>query len=220
MREFMNTHVDVGKVFKAKDMQWIKTLKLNSYHALVFYGDLSYKNNACFKAMILVGKIFKEYHIIHVYLRQASRNNLAKWLYDLYETQNLERFNIKYRIEGLFAMDDFVSDFDQEGDLRGYHIPVVADKRPKIDKDERIESLAAYFERRNVFFNETEKTTADQLELKEQLMAFEKGSAIAKDGPDALEGGVAECNRTDFRERFEPRIVKKEYFNKLSKNRY
>ena len=58
---------------------------------------------------------------------------LAQWLYDLVEDEKLLNFNIRYMIEGLFAMDDFVSDFDVEGDLRGWYIPVTADKKSKID---------------------------------------------------------------------------------------
>ena len=48
---------------------------------------------------------------------------------------------------------DFVNDFDIEGDERGWYIPVTADKKSKIDKFDRIESMAGYFERLNVFFN-------------------------------------------------------------------
>ena len=90
-------------------------------------------------------------------------------------------------IEGLFAMDEFVSDFDQEGDKRGYYIPIVADKRSKADKFDRIESLAGYFERKNVWFN-SEQKNADMQVLIDQFLAFEKGSGAHDDGPDAVHG--------------------------------
>ena len=137
-----------------------------------------------------------------------------------HEDKKLEKYSIKYRIEGLFAMDDFVNDFDNEGDLRGYYIPVVADKRTKADKDDRIEAMAAFWERRNCFFNEDERNNYDQIELRDQMLAFEKGSGVAKDGPDALEGAFAECNRTAREDKFDPYITSIEDFTKNSKNRF
>lgn len=133
MREYMHVHVEDGKVFKAEDIQWKKMLPLNEYDALVFYGDLSYKAQACHKGMILVGKKDREFHFIYCFLRQQSRTVLAKWLYDLYETTELHNCRkVRYWIEGLFSMDEFVNDFDAEGDARGYYIPVKADKRRRL----------------------------------------------------------------------------------------
>jgi hypothetical protein len=195
MREFMHTHIEDGAVFRFEDMQWKEMPPLKDYDALCFYGDLSYKAAACHKGMILVGKIGREFHFIHVFLRQSTRAALAKWLYNLYEEQDLKRFpKIKYIIEGLFAMDEFVNDFDTEGDERGYYIPVKASKRPKGDKFDRIEATQSFFERRNVWFNAAERDTPDQIELVDQYLAFEKGSGAAVDGPDAGEGGLSEVN--------------------------
>ncbi len=110
MREYMHIHVEDGKVFKTEDMQWKKMLPLNEYDALVFYGDLSYKSQACHKGMILIGKTGREFHIIYCFLRQQSRTVLAKWLYDLYENTELRNCRkVRYWIEGLFAMDEFVN---------------------------------------------------------------------------------------------------------------
>ena len=61
-------------------------------------------------------------------------------------------------------MDEFVNDFDTEGDQRGYYVPVKADKRPKGDKYDRIEASQSFFERRNVWFNIDERESADQIE--------------------------------------------------------
>lgn len=220
MREFMHVHVEEGKIFKFEYFQFRAPRKLADYDALVMYGDLSYKATACYKGMWLVGKRGREFDIIHGFLRQATRPQIAEWLYNLYEDKKLEKGAIKYRIEGLFAMDEFVNDFDIEGDNRKYHIPVVADKRPKIDKDERIEALSAFFERRNVWFNDLERNNYDQIELRDQLLAFEKGSEAAKDGPDALEGAFSECNRTSFVDKFEPRMTGRSERVKKSKNTY
>lgn len=194
MREYMHTHIEDGAVFRFEDMQWKQMLPLKEYDALCFYGDLSYKQAACHKGMILIGKKGRELHFIHTFLRQASRITLAKWLYDLYEERLDKEKRIRYWIEGLFAMDDFVNDFDTEGDERGYYIPVKADKRPKGDKHDRIEATQSFFERHNVFFNVEEKETADQVELIDQYLAFEKGSGSPVDGPDAAEGAISKLN--------------------------
>ncbi|CAI9429255.1 phage terminase large subunit [Candidatus Ornithobacterium hominis] len=187
MREYMHTHIEDGAIFKYEDIQYKKPHKLKDYDALCFYGDLSYKANADYKALILVGTKGKEFHILLAYMQQKSRADCAKWLYDQYEVYNLDLYNIRYMIEGLFAMDEFVSDFDIEGEKRGYYIPVVADKRTKTDKYDRIESLSGYFERKNVFFN-SEQKNADMQTLIDQFLAFEKGSQAHDDGPDAVHG--------------------------------
>ena len=150
--------------------------------------------------MILVGKKDREFHFIYCFLRQQSRTVLAKWLYDLYETTELRTCRkVRYWIEGLFSMDEFVNDFDAEGDARGYYIPVQADKRPKADKYDRIEATQSYFERRNVWFNIDERDSPDFQELVDQYLAFEKGGSVAVDGPDAGEGALSKLN-TVFRQ--------------------
>ena len=195
MREYMHTHIEDGAVFRLEDMQWKQILPYHQYDALVFYGDLSYKAAACHKGMVLIGKTGREFHILHVFLRQSSRMTLVKWLYDLYEANELGHCKrIRYWIEGLFAMDEFVNDFDAEGDRRGYYIPVRADKRPKADKYDRIEASQSFFERRNVWFNAAERESADQVELVDQYLAFERGSGAAVDGPDAAEGALSKLN--------------------------
>lgn len=191
MREYMHVHIEDGAIFKYEDIQHKKALPLKEYDALCLYGDLSYKANADYKALILVGKKDKEYHILLAYLQQKSRAHAAKWLYDVYEKYGFEDRNIRYLIEGLFAMDEFVSDFDAEGEKRGYYIPVVADKRSKADKYDRIESLTGHFERKNVFFNSDDIPENDMQTLIDQFLAFEKGSQAHDDGPDATHGAFS-----------------------------
>ena len=195
MREYMHVHIEDGAIFKYEDIQRKKANHLKDYDALCFYGDLSYKANADYKALVLVGMIRKEFHILMCYLQQKSRAHSAKWLYDVYELYKLENHNIRYKIEGLFAMDEFVSDFDAEGEKRGYYIPVSADKRSKTDKFDRIESLVGHFERKNVFFNSDELYENDMQILIDQFLAFEKGSNAHDDGPDATHGAFSFLNQ-------------------------
>lgn len=203
MREYMCTPLVDGAIFNPEWIQYKKTLPLHRYDSLVLYGDLSYKDKGDYKALVLVGKIGREFHIIDAFVRQTSRAACAVWLYDLYERLKLNKYNISYLIEGLFAQDEFINDFDQEGDQRGYYVPVVADKQSKGNKYDRIESMAGFFERRNVFFNEALKNSTDIINLIDQLLAFEKGSGANDDGPDALQSAIAELNKATFIEKFE-----------------
>lgn len=197
MREYMHKHIADGSIFQQQDILYAHPLPLKNYDALCLYGDLSYKDRGDYKAMVLVGKKGKEFHILLTYLRQKSRADAANWLYDVYERFNLKHYNIRYLIEGLFAMDEFINDFDVEGEKRGYYIPVVADKRPKENKFDRIESISGFFERHNVFFN-ARMNNADMTTLTDQFLAFEKGSNAHDDGPDAVHGAFMELNKDTY----------------------
>ncbi|MFC0182756.1 phage terminase large subunit [Pseudarcicella hirudinis] len=211
MREYMHVHVQDGAVFKHEDILFCDPLPLKKYEALCFYGDLSYKANADFKALILVGKIGREFHILHTYVRQKSRADVAKWLYDLYEDKKLYLLNIRYLIEGLFAMDEFVNDFDMEGLIRGYTIPVRADKRGKTDKYDRIEGMSGFFEKHLVFLSKKDKSP-DQTVLVDQILAFEKGSNAHDDAPDALQGAISYLNKRTYKKQTKSAFGKRTSF--------
>lgn len=222
MREFMNTHISEGKVFKAKWIQYTKILPYHKYDSIVAYGDLSFGDNACHKSIVFVGKIGRQFHFLHIFFRQTTRPAVAKWLYDTYEDRKLEGINIKYMFEGLFAMSMFTNDFDEEGDERGYYIPIIASKRPKVDKDDRIEASAAHWERRNCFLNEAEKDNADQILFRETMLAYEKGAKIPLDGLDAGEGALSEVNKAVKSNRANDNIrtVSRSQIKANSKNSY
>ena len=216
MREFMNTHIEEGKIFKPEWIQFTKILNYKQYEAICFYADLSWGDEACHKAIVAVGKIKRQFHILHVFFRQSTRTVVAKWLYDIYEDKRLDKAeNIQYLIEGLFAMSEFINDFDNEGDERGYYVPVVASKRQKSDKFLRIEALSDFFERRNVFFNEAEKDNSDQILARETLIEFEKGAKIPLDFLDALQGAFTEINAITFVSSFDIMTTPRTYFHKF-----
>jgi predicted phage terminase large subunit-like protein len=214
MRNYMHIHVSEGKIFKADYMQHKQMLPLAEYDSLELIGDLSYKDKGDFKAMYLIGKKGREYHIIHSFLRQTSRRNVAKWLYDLYESKGLHNYNINYSIDGLFAQDEFINDFDREGDERGYWIPVIANKKNLGNKHDRIDSIEGVFQRLWVWFNIEEKHLVDQVETIDQFLAFEKGSQAHDDGPDAIEAGFKKLDRESFTAKFKPIFTKRTMRNK------
>ncbi|MDP2061317.1 MAG: hypothetical protein U1C58_06245 [Flavobacteriaceae bacterium] len=220
MREYMHVHIQEGEVFKPEQLQWKRQLPYNEYDGLVFYGDLSYKDAGDFKAMVLVGKTGRAFHVLAAYVRQTSRANVATWLYDFVRDEGLTKYNVRYKIEGLFAQDEFVNDFDLEGDERGWYIPVVADKKSKTNKFDRIESMVGYFERGDVSLNEAYRGSTDFQNLEDQLLAFEKGSNANDDAPDALQSAIAEVNQITFVTKFQPKTISRRELIKNKKNRY
>jgi predicted phage terminase large subunit-like protein len=194
MREYMHRHIEDGQIFKFEDILYAEPLPLEKYDALCFYGDLSYKAQGDYKSLFLVGKIGNEFHILMGYLRQKSRADIARWLYDTYEKHDLGKYKIKYWIEGLFAMDEFTNDFNAEGKKRGYVIPVKPDKSRKGDKFDRVESIAGFFEGHYVYFSNLYKDGKDFVALKDQFLAFEKGSGAHDDGPDSIHGAFSQLN--------------------------
>lgn len=216
MREYMNTHVEEGKVFKYNQIQFTKILPYRKYDAVVFYGDLSFSDEACHKSIVALGRIGRKYHILHIFFRQTSRTQVAAWLYDIFEDKKLNGESMQYIIEGLFAMSEFVNDFDEEGDSRGYYIPVVASKRAKANKFDRIEGMSGYFERLNTYFNIDEKDNADSILARDTMLAFEKGASVPLDFLDALQGAFTEVNAITFVEKFEVKTLSRE----ATKTRY
>ena len=128
-REYQDNPIEEGTIFKNEWIQYKNTFQLRKYDSLILYGDLSYKEQGDYKALLFLGRSSTEFHIIKSFVRKTTRANVSIWLYDLYETMNLKKYPISYKIEGSFAQDEFVSDFDAEGKKRGYIIPVVADKK-------------------------------------------------------------------------------------------
>lgn len=220
MREYMHMHIQDGTIFKHDNIHYKKRDQLRKYDSLIFYGDLSYKDKGDYKAMVFLGKIGREYHILKVYCRRSSRASVAKWLYDLYEDWDLKKYNIRYFIEGLFAQDEFVNDFGLEGDNRGYHIPVVADNESKGNKFDRVESMAGYYECNNVFYSVDLQEDPDTMTGIDQLLAFEKGSTANDDYPDAQQSAIVKANKYSYIEKFEVKTTSRKEVMKRKKNRF
>ena len=113
-----------------------------------------------------------------------------------------------YYIEGNFIQDDFINDFDEEGDKRGYYLAIIPDKRTKPDKFQRVERLCGFYHRGNVYYNIAEQDNNDMKVGIEQLLAFEKGSGAADDSPDADEGAIYLLMQRGAAASFEPTIGK------------
>ena len=57
--------------------------------------------------------------------------------------------------------DVILDEFTTEGNIRGYQLPIMPDKRKKPDKIQRIEAISPLWERGFVFYNEALKDSTD-----------------------------------------------------------
>lgn len=203
IRERMNTPFEEGKIFKAEHMHWAAPLPLHKYNGvLIHYLDPSYKGNdkSDFKAWILLGKYGMEYHILKAWIRRTDSKAMWEHAYDMDEWAG-DKATISHSMEANFMqVEVHEKELERCAIDRGRMLRLGYDRRSKIDKFERIETMQPLFIRGLIKFNEKEKDNADMKLLHTQLLAIEKGSRINDDGPDALEGAIWMADRAAGRQ--------------------
>lgn len=208
LREYMNTAVIEGSVFKNDWLTFKDTLPYKQYDHLLCYFDPSYKatNTSDYKAIALVGKKGTEYHILKAFVRKCSISAAVKYMYDLNDEIQKNSTNIicNFWMEANYIQDLFLMEFREEGNNRGYQLAIRGDKRAKPDKFSRIENMSPLFERAHIFFSEREENNEDMKRGMEQFLAFEQGAKAHDDFPDAVEGAVFLLNRKSSTSAFEP----------------
>lgn len=195
-REYFNNPIEEGTVFQSEWFQFTKMLPFKQYDYLVSYTDPSYKNSdkSDYKATILMGKKGLEYHIIKAFVDKVSIRQMFEWLYDIDQFVGKD-VKVLHYLEANFLQDLLFGELENLAKDKGYMLPIFHDKRSKPDKFQRIEALQPLFQRGLFKFNEKEIGNPGMLKLKTQFMAFEKGSRINDDGPDAVEGAVYVLNQ-------------------------
>jgi len=216
-REYFHNPVTEGKIFKREWIQWGKIPALREFDMIVAYFDPSYKGKTSndYKAVRVWGaKGYKRY-LITCFVRQCGITDAVKWMYDLHERLR-SQVSINFYMEQVFLQDMFFDDFEAEAKLRGYYLPVAGDTRQKPDKFMRIHSTAAFYERGITVYNEAEKKSPDMQAGLDQVLGFEKGSAVHDDAPDADEGALFILQEYGRQRSAEPRIGKRSGGNKYS----
>ena len=191
-KEFMNNPITEGAVFKNDWIRWKMPLSLKKYDAIVAYCDPSFKSSTKndYKAIKVWGKAGTELHHLFAFVRQTTVSEMVRWFYDLHEKMTAENVICDYYIEANFLQDILLDEFELEGNLRGYQLPIRADKRKKPDKFQRIEGISPLWERGFTYYNEKMKEDSDMLTGLDQTLAFEKGTSAHDDAPDADEGAI------------------------------
>lgn len=206
-KEMMNNPITEGTVFRNDWIRWKKILPLSRYESLVAYCDPSFKSSSQndYKAIKLWGKTGTELHNIDAFVRQCSVAEMVRWFYDLHERIPPEVI-CDYFIEANFLQDIILDEFTREGEIRGYQLPIHADYRKKPDKFQRIEAVSPLWERGFVWYNKDKQTDKDMLTGLEQLLAFEKGTRVHDDAPDADEGAIYILQKRTRMETFTPSV--------------
>lgn len=206
-KEYFNNPIESGTVFRADWIVWDKLPPLSKMEQLIAYCDPSFKSSSKndYKAIKVWGKCGKNLYLARAFVRQCSIGEMVRWWYDFHESLP-SNVVCRYYMEANFMQDMILDEFDAEAAVRGYHLPITPDKRQKPDKFQRIEALSPLYERGFVIYNVAEKENRDMETAVEQLLAFEKGSHVHDDSPDADEGAIWMLQKYGRVQGFEPVI--------------
>lgn len=200
--EYMNNPISEGKVFR--NLPVGKMPALSKFKFLVCYGDPSTSNNgkkaSSTKAVVLVGKIRTTFYILKAFVSRPSNAEFIDWFYQCRDWVG-GRVPVFYLVENNSLQDPFYEQvflplIREENRRRGDQLFITGDTRPKTDKAARIEANLEPVDRNGAWlFNQDEADNPHMVELLDQLKLFEMTLPYPADGPDALEGAVAEINR-------------------------
>ena len=207
-KEMMHNPITDGSIFKHEWIRYKRVLKLEKYDMLVCYTDPSFKSTTSndYKACRLWGKIGTELHLIDTYVRQDTVSGMVRWLYNLYERLP-QSVAVSFYMEANFMQDIILDEFETEGNLRGYQLPIMPDNRKKPEKIQRIEAVSPLWERGFVYYNEALKDSPDMQVGIEQTLALERGSRVHDDAPDADEGAIWFLQRYSRPTKIEPIFI-------------
>ena len=198
-REYFHEHHEEGNVFKKEMLHYVKVQSVKRYDSIIVYCDPSWKTKGDYKAIITIGAKGTSTDILDIWVRKASTGAMIATFYDLYDKYEN---HARYYMEANFMQDIILDDFRAEGELRGYQLPIRADKRSKPNKEQRNENLEPHFERGSFRINEAIRKSPDCIEFVSQLLGFPYGH---DDGPDALEGGFYYTQRSHRSSLIKPR---------------
>jgi predicted phage terminase large subunit-like protein len=187
----MNTPINIGSIFKDEWFQFKQPLSYDKYEYIVVYLDPSFKKEADYKAVLTLGFVNKEYHILDIYLRRQTMNNVIEYLYNLNDKLLKAPYSMYY--EANFAQDLHQREFNEIADKKGYKLPIIQDKDRKDNKQARIESMSVVFENRDIFISNLLEYSNDYKEFKNQMLSF-PSKGVNDDGSDALQSAYVKLN--------------------------
>ena len=211
-KEMMHNPIIEGTVFKQEWIKYAKRPAWREFDEFVLYIDPSWKSKKTndTKAAKLWGKHKTQLWHLRAFVRKASVAELVRWCYDLYEWSLEQNIPIRFMMETSFMQDIILDDFTIEGNLRGYQLPIMGDKRKKPDKFQRVEAISPLWERGFVYYDISQKEDPDMQAGIAQTLAFEKGMSGNDDAPDADEGAIWQLQRTTRQESFQPQFSKRQ----------
>lgn len=198
IRERMNTPFEEGTTFKAEWMnEWIEPMPLMKYDSVCHYLDPSYKSTekSDYKFWVLLAKTGKYYDVIDAWGEKTTSKKMWEHAYDV-DAEHEDYSIIQHCMEANFIQEEVHGkELDKVADDKGRQLRCKYDYRAKGDKHDRVATLDSLFERGLVRFNIHKKNSPGMKLLRSQFLAFEKGSRVNDDGPDAFEGAVWMCDK-------------------------
>lgn len=188
---YMNNPIEEGTVFKEQWIRWGKMLSLRKYDQVVVYIDPTFKDTtkSDYKAMKMWGRKGNEYHLLNAIVRQCSISTLVQHACE-WAKQIPEDVTVRWFMEANGIQDMIAREFEDESFRQGTPIHLSYDKRPKVNKQQRIEATQPLYENGRIVYNEDKLNDPDFATAKEQLLAFEVGGNAPDDSPDADEGAL------------------------------
>jgi hypothetical protein len=203
IRERMQIPFEEGADFKAEWLnEWVDPLPFNEYDSqIIHYLDPSYKSTekSDYKFWVLLGKKGLKYDILNAWGQKTTSKNMWEHAFRIDE-ENEDYSIIQHCMESNFIQEDVHKrDLEMVEEEQGRALRILFDRRDKGDKHARIMTMQSLFQRGYIRFNIHKKADAGMKLLRAQILAFQKGSRINDDGPDALEGAIWMADRNTKR---------------------
>lgn len=198
--EYMHNPTEGGTVFNGEWYVWNICPKLEEFESVTVHCDLSYTNGGDYKAIAVIGKKDRKFYLVELFGRRCDIQVAVAWLYDYYKKYltNVRCLNMYY--EGTAAQKKIYGDeFNEEGDKRGWYLPIMADMNVVGNKYDRIEKLTRYYKEGRLIFNAKYNGANDSEweEMLNQFENFEMGSTYPDDIPDAIAMCMNRANDTN-----------------------
>lgn len=212
-REYMNTPVDEGRLFKPEWIRFKNVDNYSIYKSIVGHWDLSYTTEGDYKAFALVGNTGAEIHVINLFCRKCEISEALDYHFGIAKHIAKQGAAAMFFFDATAAQQPvFTPLFHQKAiEHNCYAIPFPA--YASVDKHLRIEAtLTSVFFNKRLFFDEKLKQHPDFEDAKTQILAFDKGSKAHDDFPDTLEAAVRlsqEYTGYEMSSAFEPVFAKR-----------
>lgn len=194
-REMFNNPQKEGNEYKDDWFTYTKRIDYADYDVIVGYTDPSFKHGPRndFKAFVVLGKKGSKYHILEVRIGRVAISIMVSWHYDIHA--KISPFKpVFFYMESNFIQGELFKHFDEEAEKRKYHVPISGDDRKKPEKLQRICMNSPLWQKRHIQIDEEIENQKDTKLLISQYMGIGKGSRMADDGPDAVEGAIFQAD--------------------------
>lgn len=193
-REFFHRHIQEGKMFKREWIKWDNLPPFSRYQHVITYCDPSYKDTKKndFKAIMAIGRLGNQYHIIGAWVVQGSIQSMVQAHYDM--DRNLKAAGaatVYHYMEANFIQEMHLDEYVKASETNGMMLPIHPDKRQKPNKLARIENMTPLFERGLITLDKKLQNDRHINAFIDQLLSFPAGH---DDAPDALEGAIYVSN--------------------------